>query len=259
MSELEATEVVESPEVEAVEAEEQADLSVVESAPTEVEQSTENEAEVLRKQIAEKAFKERQSRRRAEELEERLKKLEADKTPKFDGVIPPMPDAFDDDFEQKIKAREDAVARKAQADYDAMRNRELEAETQRKRERDELENQQKLQAEFRQNATSLGVDQEVLANAARTVIEYGITPDIENAIMADKEGALMLQHLASNPLVLSDLVDANPLKAGMMLAEIKSKSLSLKPKPSSAPDPATIIKGRGAALSNRDNDGTTYE
>ena len=235
---------------------EQVEESTAES--TEVEK-TKNESEDLRKVIAEKAFKEREARRRADDLEKKVRELEAKQNPEFDGVIPPKPDPFDEDFDQKMTAREDALQRKARADFMAIQQKEAEAEAQRKREREEFEKAQALQAEFRRNAGELGVDQDVLVKSAQTVIDYGVTPDIENAILSDKDGPLMLQYLAANPLELADLIEANPLRAGMLLADVKSKSLKLKPKPSSAPPPAEIIEGRGAPKKERGPKGATFE
>ena len=262
MSELEATEVIDDQVV--VETEEQVDLqeeSIADSAPAETEAKAEvkDESEELRKTIAEKAYKEREARRRADDLEKRLKELEAKQNPEFDGAVPPMPSPFDDDFDSKVKAREEALQLKAHADAIAMQQREAEAEAQRKREREEFEQQQKLQADFKKNASDLGVDQQSLADAAQAVINYGVTPDIENAILSDANGPLMLQYLAANPLELSDLIEANPLRAGMLLAEVKSKSLSLKPKPSSAPPPPQALDGRGAPQRERGPKGATFE
>lgn len=262
MSELEATEVIDDQVV--VETEEQVDLqeeSIADSAPAETEAKAEvkDESEELRKTIAEKAYKEREARRRADDLERRLKELESKQNPEFDGVVPSMPDPFDDDFDSKVRAREEALQRKARADAIAMQQREAEAEAQRKREREEFEQQQKLQADFKKNASDLGVDQQSLADAAQAVINYGVTPDIENAILSDANGPLMLQYLAANPLELSDLIEANPLRAGMLLADVKSKSLSLKPKLSSAPPPPQALDGRGAPQKERGPKGATFE
>ena len=262
MSELEATEVIDDQVV--VETEEQVDLqeeSTADSAPakTEAKAEVKDESEELRKEIARRKFQEREYKRKEKELNERLKDLESKQSPDFDGVVPSMPDPFDDDFESKVRAREEALQRKAHGDAIAMQQREAEAEAQRKREREEFEQQQKLQADFKKNASDLGVDQQSLADAAQAVINYGVTPDIENAILSDANGPLMLQYLAANPLELSDLIEANPLKAGMLLAEVKSKSLSLKPKPSSAPPPPQALDGRGAPQRERGPKGATFE
>ena len=262
MSELEATEVIDDQAV--VETEEQVDLqeeSTADSAPAETEAKAEvkDESEELRKEIARRKFQEREYKRKEKELNERLKDLESKQSPEFDGVVPQMPDPFDDDFDSKVKAREEALQRKAHADAIAMQQREAEAEAQRKHEREEFEQQQKLQADFKKNASDLGVDQQSLADAAQAVINYGVTPDIENAILADADGPLILQYLAANPLELSDLIEANPLKAGMLLADVKSKSLSLKPKPSSAPPPPQALDGRGAPQKQRGPKGATFE
>lgn len=258
MSELEAAiELDNDIQQEAEQVEESAaDLA---SAEAEAQAEAKDETQELKRAVADKAFKEREARRRADDLEKRLKELEAKTTPEFDGAVPPMPDPFDDDFEQKVRAREEALQKKARADAFSTQKREVEAEAQRKREREEFEQTQKLQADFRKNAASLGVDNDTLAQSAQTVIGYGVTPDIENAILSDKDGPLMLQYLAANPMDLADLMEANPLRAGMLLADVKNKSLSLKPKPSSAPPPPASIEGRGASKRERGPSGATFE
>lgn len=232
-----------------------------ESAPAEAETSAEvDKTAELQKTLAEKAYKEREARRRANELEKRLEELEAKQNqPVFDGTVPPLPDQYDDDYEVKVKAHVDALNRKAQADAYQNHLREQQAQEQRKREREEIERNQKRNAEFTQNAQALGIDQQKLAQAAQTVVNYGITSDIEDAIMNDKDGALVLMHLASNPLELSDLIDSDPISKGMILAEVKSKAQSLKPKTSSAPPPPTTLSGRGAPPAQRGPKGATFE
>ena len=265
MSELAAAEVINDTEV--IETDGQVEDSTADSAPAAVEETEEvSELDKLRaekaeaqKAVAEKAFKEREARRRADDLESRLKELEAKNNTNFDGVIPEKPDQWDEDFDQKMVAREEALKRQARAEYAAAQQREAEAEAQRKRERDEYEQSQKVQAEFKKNASELGVDQDVLARAAQSVIDYGVTPEIEDVILKDKHGALMLQHLAANPLDLSDLIEADQLSAGMLLAEVKQKSLSLKPKPSNAPPPPDSLDGRGVPSKDRGPSGATFE
>lgn len=266
MSELEAIEVVESQEAEEtneqVESQEDSTADLATAETEEVKNETGDNEEKLRKQqeiIAQYRSKERVSSRRFKELEEENASLKSKLEPSFDGVVPQMPEPFDDDFDSKVRAREEALQRKARADAIAMQQREAEAEAQRKREREEFEQQQKLQADFKKNASDLGVDQQSLADAAQAVINYGVTPDIENAILSDANGPLMLQYLAANPLELSDLIEANPLRAGMLLADVKSKSLSLKPKPSSAPPPPQALSGRGAPQRERGPKGATFE
>jgi hypothetical protein len=261
MSELETAQLVEG-EFETSQPEAgQAEESAAESAPaqTEAQAEVKDETQELRKTIAEKAFKEREARRRADDLEKRLKELEAQNKPEFDGAVPSMPDPFDDDFEQKIRAREEALQKKAKAEAFSIQQKEIDAEAQRKREREEFEQTQKLQSDFRKNAATLGVDNDSLTQSAQTVINYGVTPEIENAILSDKEGPLMLQYLAANPMDLADLIEAAPLRAGMLLAEVKNKSLSLKRKPSSAPPPPASIEGRGVTKRDRGPKGATFE
>jgi hypothetical protein len=234
-------------------------------SPAEGEQSTENGKEALsegaQKAINKQHFKYREEQRKRLELEERLKALEAKQAPQEVGdvTIPPIPDSWDENFEDKIRQREEAIQRKAAIDARQQASADQEAISQREQQRQELERSQKLNDQFTENAKTLGVSQQSLDVAQQTVIDYGITPELATALISDADGPLMVQHLAANPLELHDLVHASPLTAGMMLAEVKAKAAALKPKSSEAPDPATTLNGKGAPVKERGPKGATFE
>jgi hypothetical protein len=234
---------------------------VSENSPQQEQQEQQvDETEILRKKVAEESYKRREQRRRAEEAESRLKELEEKATPKFDGSIPEAPDPFDDDFESKMRAREDAIARKAQADAFATQQREQQAEQQRKREREEFQKAEEIKHNFWKNADSLGVSEESLRTSAGAIVKQGVTPEVEDFIMQDKEGPLMVQYLAANPLELEVILEeTNPMKVGAMLSELKNKSSSLKPKTSNAPNPPDIVDGETPSCNQRGPKGATFE
>jgi len=212
-----------------------------------------------RKRTAEKAFEARKAKRKAEELEQRLKELESKNTVVDDVTIPPRPDSWDDDYEEKLRKREEAIERKAQASAHAAQRREADALAQRDRERKELERSQALQSQFLENSKKLGVSQEALDKAQNAIVDYGVSPQLATHLLEDSDGPLMTQYLAANPVDLYDIVNADPIKAGVMLAGIKQKAASLKPKTSNAPKPATRVEGMGAPVKQRGPKGATFE
>ena len=258
LEESEAQEV-QAEELESTEVSENADLAP--DSPDEGEQNTEEqEPDWVKDRIAKQTFKQRQAERERDEAIQKAKDLEA----KYVNVapapvsIPPIPDSWDEDYEAKVKAHVEAAKQQERYEMQAQAAKQAEADAQRKAEREEYERSQALQDKFLQNSKKLGVDESKLDEAQQKVVDFGVTPDIANALLSDPDGALMVMHLAANPLELDDIVRANPVEAGLLLASVKSKASALKRKPSSAPDPATTLKGRGAALS-KDDDGTTFE
>ena len=186
----------------------------------------------FKKAINKQHFKFREEQRRNQELQKRIEELEAKTKPQIEESkdIPPIPDSFDDDYEVKIRQREEAIRLNAQAE--ALRNAQ-EAERiqkERDRQRQELERSEQLNSEFVQRASDLGVNPQALASAQNAVIQYGITPELADTLLKDDLGPLMVQYLEANPLELSDIVNSSPMQAGLLLAEVKSKSAGLKPK-----------------------------
>lgn len=161
------------------------------------------------------------------------------------GNIPPMPDAFDDDFEAKVKQRDEAII--AQANYNASNQAYLQQQ--------QLHQQQAAQAaqaeqdkaliSYANKATDLGIKQDELNAAANTVAQYGLSNELVMHIVKDSDGPLITKHLAANPLDGHTLASMSPYLVGQFLSDIKAKASALKPKKSSAPAPAESLSGNG--------------
>lgn len=273
MSELQSEDsgiTLDEPEAQDVQTEQTAEAEVVENsdlAPDSPEEGKENTEDTktpewFQKKINKQTFAQRQAER---ERDEAKKELEAVRQ-KYVNIepeqvsIPPIPDAWDDNYEQKIRQRDEAILNKARADSLAAQKKEAEARQQQDRERAEYERSQAMQKQFLENSKKLGVDNEILSSAQDTIIEYGVTPDLAKTLLEDSNGPLMVQYLAANHAQLYDIVNADSaIKAGLMLADVKNKASSLKPKTSSAPSPATRLDGRAAPQKERGPAGATFE
>lgn len=229
----------------------------VENKDAEVEQKESNQ-KAINRAINKQHRKFQEEKRRADELEQRLKKFESER-PDVQTEIPPMPDEFDEDFKGKLARREEALLNKARNDALKMQQEERRAMEQRDNERREFERLQAMQSQFNESAKRLGVEQKALDEAQDILVDYGVSGDLANILLKDSDGPLVVQYLAANPLDLHDIVNANPYEAGVLLASAKSKASSLKPKTSSAPDPATVLEGRGVPKKERGPKGATFE
>ena len=234
-------------------------------SPDEGEENTEEEAEDspewFQKKINKQTFKQRQAERERDEAlrdaEELRTKYERAEPQKVD--VPPIPDTWDDNYEQKIRQRDQAILQKAQYDVYEQQRREQSAQSEQQAQRKQYERSQALNDQFVANSKKLGVDNKRLSEAQDVILQAGVTPQLAVALLEDSDGPLMVQHLAANPMDLYDIIDADPLQQGYMLASIKTKSAALKRKPSSAPNPATTLNGRASPPKQRGPKGAKFE
>lgn len=159
------------------------------------------------------------------------------------GDIPVMPDQFDDDFEAKVKQRDDAII--AQANYNATNNAYLQQEQLSQQQAAQAQNAkvQESMASYSQKATELGIKQEELQAAGEQVATYNLSQDLVMHILADSDGPLITKHLAANPQDGYQLASMSPFAVGQFLDNIKTKASALKPKTSNAPAPVDSLQG----------------
>ncbi len=159
------------------------------------------------------------------------------------GEIPPMPDSFDDDFDEKVKIRDEALV--ANANYQAQNNAYMQQE--------QFNQQQAAQAQqvkiqesmtsYSNKALELGIKQEELQAAGNAVASYGLSDDLVMHILADNDGPLITKHLAANPQDGYELASMSPYNVGQFLDGIKTKASALKPKTSSTTAPVDNLQG----------------
>lgn len=182
------------------------------------------------------------------ELDEAKKRLEALEAKANEVDVPSAPDPFAEDFDERQKEREEAI------ELRAARNRDkeiAEQEEQRKAERAREEDQKRqneMVAQFDQNTSKLGLKPLEMKEAADTVLGYGTSEVLEEAILADEDGPLILKHLASNPIELDELNKMSTYQLARHIeTTIRPKAQLLKPKTSQAPDPPETLSGGGVS------------
>ena len=241
-----------------------------ESAPadlataTEVEESKEHSAiEKAQKAINRQHFKYREEQRKREQLQadleaanKRINELSAPAP--ID--IPPLPDSWDENFQEKMRLRDELILKKAQVDNQAEIERQAQALDSQRRQEEQQRRSQILAEQFNKNAEKIGLDTNELYQAQQALVNYGIGPELATLLLEDNDGPLMTTHLAANPLDLSELVNASPIKAGLLLGEIKSKATAAKPKTTSAaPAPPTKVGGASGSKKDYGPQGAVYE
>lgn len=179
----------------------------------------------------------------AAELREKLKAFEASApVPE----IPPIPDPYDDDYESKVRARDEAII--AKTAYDAEQSAiNARKETQAK---ESQANEQKrvdaLIETYNAKISEIGLNVEDVHKAGQVLIDYGVSNDIAEFILQDAEGPLITAYLAANPLEVDEIRSMNSLQAAVKInSDIRSKASSLRPQTSNAPEPPVTLSGNG--------------
>ena len=202
----------------------------------------------IQKVINEKTFKAKQAEREAKEYKARLEAYEAkerEQASKLYESIPEMPDPFDDDYDAKVRARDEAILKKAEYDYQNRSYLEQQKQRQQQEAQAKQESIQKSMTNYVNRAVELNITKEELQAAGNTVAQYGLSDDLVLHILGDSDGALITKHLAANPQEGFELASMSPYAAGRYLDDIKAKASALKPRNSKAPKPATNLTGNG--------------
>ena len=205
----------------------------------------------VQKAINKQHAKYREEERKRIEIEKKLEdannKLEKFEAEKKEVIIPDMPESWDEDFETKQAAREDAIKR--QATQEAQNNVALEQQNAQKEAAQKAEQERfgNLVNDYTAKIVPLGLSPEEIRVAGEKVVEYGISGDVAEFILKQEDGPLITKYLADNPIVLDDLRNLPPIDAAFKInSEIKAAASLLKPQASTAPDPAETLTGRGA-------------
>lgn len=190
---------------------------------------------------------EERARKRVEAEKDRLAKELAElKAKTVDLTVPPPPDPYSDNYEDQIRARDEAIQRKAEHDA---QQRSIEDQQKRHTEEQALHEEQALQekvAAFDTNMVKLGLNPVEVKKAANTLIDYGVSDTLQDILLEDSEGPLLATYLANNPIELEALGGMSTLQlVNHLNGTVRQKASLLKPKTSKAPDPPMTLSGGG--------------
>ena len=218
-----------------------------------------NEPASYTKRIHQKHHELMEERRARLAIEQELERLKQQQQPVDEApVVPDMPDQYDDNFEEKIRQRDEALAKRIE--WDARQQILQEQEQARQQEqaaRRQQENVDRLQ-KFAKRAQELNISNQELNIAAQTVVAYGVSSEVEDMIVDNENGPVLAVHLAENPAELDVMRGMTGVQAGMYIAtNILPKLNSAKKQV--APPPPDTLGGGGAPPAERGPRGATYE
>jgi hypothetical protein len=193
----------------------------------------------------------REEERKRQDLEEQLRDTQA-KLAKFtqteqEIVIPPIPDPWDENYDQLVAQREEAIVKRTQvaAQRQAEEDR-LQREAQSAKVQAEETRQKTLQG-YAERAKKAGIKIEDLVVASNVVADARVSQPVAEFLLTDPDGPLITAYLAddANTVELYELAGLNPVSAGMKMIELREKARSLFGKPKKkAPKPPRVVTGR---------------
>lgn len=228
------------------------------------EQKTESTPEELQRLVADRAFKERQARREADVAKQELAQLKAEQAVIAQGdrpVIPEIPAQYDDDFDQRLAARETAIQEAAQFDSRASTQRQIEdhlAEQQAQAQQKALND---ASLEYERRGHQLGISEIELRQAGERLTQYQLTNDELTFLLTDEMGPAMTKFLSDNPLEMETFSQQpiGPQRLVFLATDIKSKAGASKRRTTETPDPPQNISGGGVPQKQSGPEGATYE
>lgn len=223
------------------------------------EQNTQQHEELspnAQKVINKKHWEAKEAERVAAEYKRQLEELKANQQSQQNAepIVPPMPDAFDDDFESKVLERDKKLMERAQWQH----TQTVTQQQQQQHEQQQLQQQQqevlsKVQT-YENKAKEFGIDRNELEQVGNLVSQSGISLDLQMALLDDPDGPLIVKHLASDIQSLDQLTKISPYQAALFIDQkIRPKAVNLKPKTSNAPPPPDNLTG-----GNFDSDASKY-
>ena len=224
-------------------------------------ETSEEVGERTKKAFNKKHFQLKQAERDNLALQERLDKLEAQQNePKVleSANVPDIPDSWDDDYQDKIRQRDAVIAQNAEYNVNQQINERNEAAKVQAEQAKQQERTQTLTKTFSDNVLKLGVNEEKVMEAAKTLVDYGADGEIASAMMTDPDGALMIQYFAADLQEFDGFMKLSPMERGRRFESIKQKAQTFRPKTSEAPAPAQSISGK-TPPSSRGPAGATFE
>ena len=232
-----------------------------ETAQEEKVETPEEKLAKLESVVKEKAFKEREAKREAEQLKERLAELQANQPKESRPNIPEVPDPFDDDYAEKIRQRDEALAKATAFDAKQQVLQEQAEAAQKQRQLQEQKALSERVTSYTERAAKLGVDNKALQEAGARVVQYGISDDIANYLLDHEQGPIITTYLSGSPMELEALRGMVPMQAAVYIeSAIKDKALQLGvKKQTTAPEPVEHLSGAGASPKTPGLEGVKFE
>ncbi len=211
----------------------------------------------LEHKLAEQSFQTRRERREREAAQAEVARMQAEQS-QSSGTrpdVPEMPDQYDDNFTERMAAREAAVREVERFDVNADNYQRQQENAYYAQQAQEQQRMQKVGQDFQDTALKLGIPKDEVRHNGQRVVDSGVLSSHEmDMILGDEQGPLITKYLSENPVALNHLSQLPPGSSERMthlLVDIKQKASALKAKTTSTPEPISTVSGSGGSSGNK--------
>lgn len=178
--------------------------------------------------------KAREEERRRLEAEQRLQQYESKEVEQ--PVIPPIPDSFEDNYEQKMQERDAKIREVIQWEADQKQRDYSRNENSQRTQREQQVEMQQIGQTYMQRAKKMGVKLEDLQAGSKQIQEAGFDESLVRSILEDDKGPLITRYMAQNPMAALKISQMNPIQAVQYMERTIRPKLQAK-KTSKTPPP----------------------
>lgn len=217
--------------------------------------------DLIAKKTWERREAERQYQAQLEERDQRIQQLQQYVPQETRPEVPPLPDPYDDDYEEKVRARDEAIERRVAFDERKRLEHERAQQAQLQEQQQTLQQLHEVASTFQGRANEVGIDESALTEAATKVGQYQLGPHLTLHMMQDEQGPQVVKYLADNPVdaeQVARLAHQNVLQAAIYI-ETNVKPKATRRKFTSAPEPSEPLNGGGVRNSDPLLKGATFE
>jgi len=223
----------------------------------EVKEPTPEERQLkLEESLATQKFENRRERRERERAQDELARYQTAQANQTGNRpdIPELPDSFDDDFSEKMVARDTAIREAERFDARAEYGQQQQQYEQQQYQNQQAQEFQKTADTFKERASKLGISESDLRNnGERLLNSQALTESEIGMILSDEQGPAIAAFLANHPVELEKLASlpiGSSARMSMLLNDVKPKASALKAKTTSTVEPLDNISGGGGVKSS---------
>ena len=198
---------------------------------------------------------------RNDALEARLSQIEAQQ-PAMGAPpnVPPQPDPFDDQFEAKLTAREQALVEQTRWEEQQRAQQEIERITAEERNQQEAMALHQKGLEFNRRAREFGISEQEQQTAVQKITDARVNPLVLEELLESPNGPALVQSLAKDTNKLLDVAEkSNQGPRGFAHAMVDLHQLDNSAPQNTAPRPPDMLQGTGVPTQKRGPRGLTIE
>lgn len=194
----------------------------------------------INRQVGKRKEIEEQLAKAQQELEELRQKVPKNQRPE----VPNLPDMSDPEFEAKLEARDEAIRKQQEWDYNERQRSEAELQQQQAVQKQQQEAALQTLQSFGKNAEDLGISTNQIKENFQTLANLGVDNSVTAYILEDPIGPQIADYLAKNPNELDGLKNLSAQRVAVKIAtEITPKAKESQKRIDTPPAPPETLRG----------------